>query len=193
MNQLQDILKLAYVETKDFLFWAQIMGMPRQDWANFFPNSLTLIFFYIKNIPSKFPWDLKNQIRHTLKTAYLSISFLGPKLSACVGKNGQICYQTSLTLTFFVSKTFPESLIKIQWTKFKIPYKRRIWDQTWPILGLNDGHAWARIWWTRPGMNGQACYQNIYSQLVSCQESVWHFISILPPFHALLSQYLGWS
>ena len=34
MKQIRDVLKTVYFGTKYFLIWAQMMGMPRQEWVN---------------------------------------------------------------------------------------------------------------------------------------------------------------
>ena len=56
-----------------------------------------------------------------------------------------IMWQNSSVFILCIPRTFPQSFIKIWWTKFKIYWKRYILGQKWSNLGLNDGHARARM------------------------------------------------
>ena len=61
------------------------------------------------------------------------------------GQEWASMWPNSSVFILFIPGTFPESFIKIWWTKFEIYWKRYILGQILPNLVLNDGHAQARM------------------------------------------------
>ena len=54
-------------------------------------------------------------------------------------------WPNSAVFILFIARTFPQCFIEIWWTKFKIWWKQYILGPIWPNLGLNNGHARARM------------------------------------------------
>ena len=88
-----------------------------------------------------------NQIRDILEIVHFgtNLGLNDSKWQACPGKNGQSCDQTDQS-SFF---SYQEHFLKVS-SKSDKPNSRYIekgifWDQKRPNLGLNDGHARARM------------------------------------------------
>ena len=122
-------------------------GMPEQEWANMWPNSSVFILFIRRTFPQSFIeiWWTKFKIYWKRYILGPNMAYFGPKWWTCPGKNGQTCdktHQSSFSL-------YEEHFLKVS-SKSDEPNSRYIekgifWDQKWHNLGLNDGHARARM------------------------------------------------
>ena len=88
-------------------------------------------------------------------------------------------WPNSLVFILVIPRTFPESFIKIWWTKFKIPLKT-------VYFGTKNGLIWAK-WWACPGKNGRTCDQTHQSSFFSYQE---HFLKVSSKYDEPNSRYV---
>ena len=82
--------------------------------------------------------------KHVVQTSSL-IQLSRPIYSKRSQQEWANMWPNSPVFIHFIPRTFPQSFIKIWWTKLEIYWKQYIWDQIWPNLGLNYGHARARM------------------------------------------------
>ena len=62
-----------------------------------------------------------------------------------MGKNGRTCHQTHQSSFSLYEEYFLKVSSKSDDPKSRYIEEGIFWDQIWPNLGLNDGHAWARM------------------------------------------------
>ena len=67
----------------------------------------------------------------------------GPTAWACPGKNGQTCYEAHQSQLFLYQKHFLKVSSKSDEPHLRYPKNGIFWDQIWPNLGQNHGHAQA--------------------------------------------------
>ena len=91
-----------------------------------------------------------------------------------------IVWPNSSVFILFIPRTFPQSFIKIWWTKFAIYWKRC-------ILGPNIAQ-FGPEWWACPVKNGLTCEQTHQSSFFSHQE---HSLKVLLKSGEPNSRYIG--
>ena len=89
-------------------------------------------------------------------------------------------WTNSSVFILFIPRTFPQSFIKIWWTKFEIYWKRY-------ILGPNIAQFGPK-WWACPGKNGLSCDQTHQSSFFSYQE---HSLKVSSKSDEPNSRYIG--
>ena len=91
-----------------------------------------------------------------------------------------IMWPNSPVFILFIPRTFPQSFIKIWWTKFEIYWKRC-------ILGPKIAQFEPK-WWACPGKNGLSCDQTLQSSFFLYQE---HPLNVSSKSDEPNSRYIG--
>ena len=111
------------------------MGMPGQERKRYSTKLISLNSFHRKNISSKFHWNLIDQLRYTLKVAYLW-SNLGQMMDMLGQKVGEhVTELINLNVLSYQehSRTYPESFIEIWFMNHDSPNYPAHFFSFWPF------------------------------------------------------------
>ena len=121
--------------------------MPGQEWARMWPNWSAFIILIPITFPESFIkiWWIKFEI-YWKKCIFGQIwAKFGPKYWACLGKNGQSYHETNQPSFFSYQEHSLKVSSKSDESNSRYIGKSVFLDKFGPNLGLNTGHAWARM------------------------------------------------